>query len=174
MLSADKNYKEIGSVAVIGNYLPRLCGIATFTTDLVEALSKEAPDVNLGAVVMNDNLEGYKYPEKVRFEIQQNKLSDYSIALIPLFILMGQFAGISGLSSDIYFAADKWLRKLPGSLGLATVIGCSAFAAVCGSSVATAATMAAPNPACLPPAFTGGMTGSAYVAVLTNPYPPAL
>lgn len=68
-------------------------------------------------------------------------VSDYSIALIPLFVLMGQFAGVSGLSSDVYFAADKWLRRLPGSLALATVLGCSAFAAVCGSSVATAATM---------------------------------
>lgn len=68
-------------------------------------------------------------------------VSDYSIALIPLFVIMGQFASISGLSSDVYYAADKWLRRLPGSLGLATVFGCSAFAAVCGSSVATAATM---------------------------------
>ena len=42
--SINNNYKEIGSVAVIGNYLPRQCGIATFTTDLVEALSKELPD----------------------------------------------------------------------------------------------------------------------------------
>jgi glycosyltransferase involved in cell wall biosynthesis len=80
MPSADKNYEEIGSVAVIGNYLPRQCGIASFTTDLVESLSKEAPELNLGAVAMNDNPEGYKYPEKVRFEIQQNKLSDYNIA----------------------------------------------------------------------------------------------
>ena len=68
-------------------------------------------------------------------------VSDYTIALIPLFVLMGQFAGISGLSRDVYQAADKWLRRLPGSLGLATIFGCSAFAAVCGSSVATAATM---------------------------------
>jgi glycosyltransferase involved in cell wall biosynthesis len=80
LTSTNKNYKDIGSIAVIGNYLPRLCGIATFTTDLVEAISKEAPNVNLGAVVMNDIPEGYKYPEKVQFEIQQNKLSDYSIA----------------------------------------------------------------------------------------------
>ena len=80
MLPADNNYGEIGSVAVIGNYLPRQCGIASFTTDLVEALSKEAPELNLGAVVMNDTPEGYKYPDKVRFEIQQNKLSDYNIA----------------------------------------------------------------------------------------------
>ncbi|MBN2040383.1 MAG: glycosyltransferase family 4 protein [Spirochaetes bacterium] len=73
-------YEGIDSVAVIGNYLPRQCGIATFTTDLVEAISAEAPDINCWAVVINDRLEGYAYPEKVRFEINQNKLSDYSTA----------------------------------------------------------------------------------------------
>ncbi|UCC45195.1 MAG: glycosyltransferase family 4 protein, partial [Candidatus Zixiibacteriota bacterium] len=68
------------SVAVIGNYLPRLCGIATFTTDLVEALSAEAPDINCWAVAMNDKPEGYAYPAKVRFVVNQNRLADYSVA----------------------------------------------------------------------------------------------
>ncbi len=80
MASVIKYYEGIGSVAVIGNYLPRLCGIATFTTDLVEALSTEAPDINCWAAVMNDRPEGYQYPEKVRFEINQNQLTDYSVA----------------------------------------------------------------------------------------------
>ena len=80
MTSVIQYYNEINSVAVIGNYLPRQCGIATFTTDLVDALSSEAPDINCWAVVMNDKPEGYSYPEKVRFEINQNKLTDYSIA----------------------------------------------------------------------------------------------
>ena len=76
----DKYYEGIESVAVIGNYLPRQCGIATFTTDLVEGLSAEAPDIYSWATAMNDKPKGYAYPEKVRFEINQNKLSDYSIA----------------------------------------------------------------------------------------------
>lgn len=80
MASVIQYYEGINSVAVIGNYLPRQCGIATFTTDLVEALSTEAPDINCRAVVMNDKPEGYPYPEKVRFEINQNKLTDYSVA----------------------------------------------------------------------------------------------
>jgi glycosyltransferase involved in cell wall biosynthesis len=80
MTSVIKYYEGIDSVAVIGNYLPRQCGIATFTTDLVEALSEEAPDINCWAVAMNDKPEGYAYPEKVRFEINQNKLTDYSVA----------------------------------------------------------------------------------------------
>ncbi len=80
MASVIQYYEGINSVAVIGNYLPRRCGIATFTTDLVEALSIEAPDINCRAVVMNDKPEGYPYPEKVRFEINQNKLTDYNVA----------------------------------------------------------------------------------------------
>jgi alanine-alpha-ketoisovalerate/valine-pyruvate aminotransferase len=47
MTSAIKYCEGINSVAVIGNYLPRQCGIATFTTDLVEGLSAEAPDIQL-------------------------------------------------------------------------------------------------------------------------------
>ena len=80
MASVIQYYNGINSVAVIGNYLPRQCGIATFTTALVNALSREAPDINYWAVVMNDKPEGYSYPEKVRFEIDQNKLTDYSVA----------------------------------------------------------------------------------------------
>jgi len=80
MTSDNKHNEGINSVAVIGNYLPRQCGIATFTTDLVEALSAEAPDINCWATAMNDKPEGYPYPEKVRFEINQNKLTDYRIA----------------------------------------------------------------------------------------------
>ena len=80
MTSVIKYYEGIKSVAVVGNYLPRQCGIATFTTDLVEALSAEAPDIHCWAAAMNDKPEGYPYPEQVRFEINQNKLSDYSVA----------------------------------------------------------------------------------------------
>ncbi|MEJ2731633.1 MAG: glycosyltransferase family 4 protein [Deltaproteobacteria bacterium] len=80
MTSVIKYYEGINSVAVIGNYLPRQCGIATFTTDLVESLSAEAPDIRCWAAAMNDKPEGYSYPEKVRFEINQNKLTDYTDA----------------------------------------------------------------------------------------------
>ncbi len=80
MTSVIKYYEGIESVAVIGNYLPRQCGIATFTTDLVESIAAEAPDINCWAAVMNDKPEGYSYPEKVRFEINQNKLADYRVA----------------------------------------------------------------------------------------------
>ena len=75
-----KQRQGLQSVAVIGNYLPRQCGIATFTTDLVEALSARAPDMDIWAAAMNDRPEGYLYPDKVRFEIGQSKLSDYGMA----------------------------------------------------------------------------------------------
>jgi hypothetical protein len=80
MASVIQSYEGIDSVAVIGNYLPRQCGIATFTTDLVEALLTEAPSINCWALAMNDKPEGYPYPERVRFEINQNKLTDYGVA----------------------------------------------------------------------------------------------
>ncbi|NQV34328.1 MAG: hypothetical protein HQ515_16660, partial [Phycisphaeraceae bacterium] len=52
MTSVIKYYEGINSVAVIGNYLPRQCGIATFTSDLVKGLSAEAPDIHCCAVAM--------------------------------------------------------------------------------------------------------------------------
>jgi tripartite ATP-independent transporter DctM subunit len=65
----------------------------------------------------------------------------YPYTVIPLFIVMGGFAGSSGMTQDLYAAFDKWLRKLPGGLAIATIGACAGFAAVSGSSVATAATM---------------------------------
>lgn len=64
-----------------------------------------------------------------------------SLSIIPLFVLMGIFASSSGLSRDLYRAFNTWLGHRPGGLALATIGGCGAFAAICGSSIATAATM---------------------------------
>ena len=68
------------TIALIGNHLPRQCGIATFTTDLLEALSIEAPETDCWAVVMNDVPEGYLYPSQVRFELNYKNLADYRMA----------------------------------------------------------------------------------------------
>jgi len=67
--------------------------------------------------------------------------SYFPYTVIPLFIVMGGFAGTSGMTTDLYRAFDFWLRRLPGGLGVATIAACAGFAAVSGSSVATAATM---------------------------------
>lgn len=68
-------------------------------------------------------------------------VSAYTFTVLPLFILMGQFAFHSGLSAKLFFLAHKWLGHLPGGLAMATIGGCAGFAAVSGSSIATAATM---------------------------------
>lgn len=73
-------YSSIQSVAVLGNHLPRQCGIATFTTDLVNALNQEYPQLDTWTIAMNDRPEGYDYPDKVRFEINQRTLSEYEQA----------------------------------------------------------------------------------------------
>jgi len=65
----------------------------------------------------------------------------YDLSIIPLFILMGALASRSGLSQELYDAFNAWLGGFRGGLALATVGACGAFAAICGSSVATAATM---------------------------------
>jgi len=67
-------------IALVGNHLPRKCGIATFTTDLLDALAAEGPDMECWAVVMNDVPEGYPYPAQVRFELNHKVLSDYRLA----------------------------------------------------------------------------------------------
>lgn len=65
----------------------------------------------------------------------------YSYSVVPLFLLMGQFAFKSGVSEDLYWAVNRWMGSLKGGLAMATVAACSGFAAICGSSVACAATM---------------------------------
>ena len=61
-------------IAVIGNYLPRKCGIATFTTDLCDAIHAEYGATELLALPVNDTDEGYSYPARIRFELSQDDL----------------------------------------------------------------------------------------------------
>ncbi len=67
-------------------------------------------------------------------------MTDYTFGVIPMFMLMGAFVSISGVSKELFKAANAFLGHLRGGLGVATVIACGGFAAICGSSVATAAT----------------------------------
>ncbi|MEO8524417.1 MAG: TRAP transporter permease [Caldimonas sp.] len=67
-------------------------------------------------------------------------VTDYTFGVIPMFMLMGAFVSVSGLSKEMFKAADAFLGQLRGGLGIATVVACGGFAAICGSSVATAAT----------------------------------
>src|ERR1700681_2029317 len=64
-------------IAIVGNYLPRRCGIATFTTDLCDAIHAEYGATELLALPVNDTEEGYTYPARVRFELSEDNLASY-------------------------------------------------------------------------------------------------
>ena len=68
------------SVALVGSYLPRQCGIATFTADLATAILDNDPNIDCSIVAMNDRREGYEYPKTVNFQISQDNLDDYRLA----------------------------------------------------------------------------------------------
>ncbi|MEQ8896215.1 MAG: TRAP transporter large permease [Roseovarius sp.] len=68
-------------------------------------------------------------------------LKSYSLATVPLFVLMGHLAYEAGFTTDVYRAARLWLAKLPGGVAMASVVGCGGFSAITGSSVACAAAM---------------------------------
>ena len=69
------------------------------------------------------------------------QFSTYSLSVIPLFVLMGEFATRAGMSRALYRAAAAFLGQMRGGLAMASIGGCAAFGAICGSSLATAATM---------------------------------
>ena len=64
-------------VAFLGDYVPRLCGIATFTRDLCEAVSQAAPEADCYVGAVNDRAKGYDYPERVRFELMEKEVDSY-------------------------------------------------------------------------------------------------
>ena len=70
-------------------------------------------------------------------------MNNFTLLAIPLFLLMGEAIGRTRAASDLYETVYRWLYKLPGGLGVANVVGCSIFAAMCGSSTATAAAIGA-------------------------------
>lgn len=93
-------------IAVVGNYLPRRCGIATFTTDLCNAIHAQYGTTELLALPVNDTDEGYSYPARVRFELSEDKLASYrqaadflnfrNIDLVCLQHEYGIFGGVAG------------------------------------------------------------------------------
>ncbi|WP_334194401.1 TRAP transporter large permease [Pararhodobacter sp.] len=67
--------------------------------------------------------------------------TNYNLTIIPLFVLMGAFIHRSGISRDLFAASYAWMGRFRGGLALSGILSCAGFAAVCGSSLATAATM---------------------------------
>ncbi|WP_342078879.1 TRAP transporter large permease [Yoonia sp. SS1-5] len=77
---------------------------------------------------------------KLKSEVYST-FSSYSLSIIPMFLLMGQFATLSGMSRALFKAAEAWLGHRKGGMAMAAVGACAGFGAICGSSLATAATM---------------------------------
>src|SRR3954470_23431930 len=73
-MALNSNNKHI---AFVGDYIPRRCGIATFTADICEAVAAEFPGTKCIVGSVNDRPEGYDYPERVRFEIDEQELDSY-------------------------------------------------------------------------------------------------
>jgi tripartite ATP-independent transporter DctM subunit len=69
------------------------------------------------------------------------QFSSYGLSVVPLFVLMGQFAYRAGITERLYDAAYKWVGRLPGGLAGTTIAACAGFSAICGSNSATTATM---------------------------------
>ena len=115
-------------VAVIGNYLPRKCGIATFTTDLCDAIHAEYGATELLALPVNDIEEGYSYPSRIRFELSQDDLASYRQAAdflnfsnIDLVCLQHEY-GIFGGPAGAYILELLRRLKIPIVTTLHTVL----------------------------------------------------
>lgn len=97
---------SINRIAFIGNYLPRQCGIATFTTDLCESIAEEYSGTTCIALPVNDNAAGYTYPAHVRFELTEKDIESYrraadflninNVNLVSLQFEYGIFGGKAG------------------------------------------------------------------------------
>jgi glycosyltransferase involved in cell wall biosynthesis len=113
----------------LGSYLPRVCGIATFNHDLCEAVAAETGEgTGCFAVAMNDIPEGYRYPERVRFEIRQNVLGDYArvadflnMNLADVVFLQHEFGIFGGPAGEHLLALLAELR-MPVITALHTVL----------------------------------------------------
>jgi len=73
----DKIAHSINRIAFLGDYMPRQCGIATFTTDICEAVAAEFPHCECVVGAVNDRPEGYDYPARIRFEIDEKEVDSY-------------------------------------------------------------------------------------------------
>lgn len=120
--------KNIKKVAFIGNYLPRQCGIATFTTDLCESFASINPGVQCFAIPITDIEEGYQYPERVRFEIKEQDIDTYKAAAdflnlndIDIVCLQHEY-GIFGGKAGSYVLSLLRNQKMPLITTLHTIL----------------------------------------------------
>src|SRR5438309_3989116 len=85
-------------------------------------------------------LVGFGPALKLVGQTSMRTVTDYTFGVIPMFLLMGAFVSNSGMSRELFRAANSFLGHLRGGLGIATIASCAGFASISGSSVATAAT----------------------------------
>src|SRR5919108_1753317 len=88
-------------------------------------------------------LVGFSPAMKLVGQTTMRTVTDYSFGVIPMFLLMGAFVSVSGISRELFRAANTFVGHWKGGRGIATVAACGGFAAISGSSVATAATFSA-------------------------------
>ena len=106
-----------------------------------------AMGVHVGLALMFTGFIGYWMTEGFSVAVSMlgvasnNSGTNYTLSVVPLFILMGNYAYVSGISGDLYESGSKWLNRLPGGLACGTVASCALFGAICGSAQATAASM---------------------------------
>ena len=123
-----KETSKIRKIAFVGDHLPRKCGIATFTTDLLAAVASAHPQSHCLAVSVNDIPEGYPYPEVVRFEIEEQDLSSYlraadflNISNVDIVCLQHEFGIFGGPAGGHILAFLRELR-MPVVTTLHTVL----------------------------------------------------
>jgi glycosyltransferase involved in cell wall biosynthesis len=104
-------------VAIVGNHLPRRCGIATFTTDLGDALAQEFSELEPFVLAMNDGGHRYAYPERVRFELGENDVAAYrraadflNVNSVDLTCLQHEYGIFGGKAGSHLLALIRELR----------------------------------------------------------------
>jgi glycosyltransferase involved in cell wall biosynthesis len=120
---------KIQKIAFIGDHLPRKCGIATFTSDLLAAVQSEHPESRCLAVSVNDIQGGYEYPEVVRFEVEEQDLPSYlraadflNISNVDVVCLQHEFGIFGGPAGGHILALLRELR-MPVVTTLHTILG---------------------------------------------------
>ena len=110
-------HSTINRIAFIGNYLPRQCGIATFTTDLCEAIAAEYSETTCIALPVNDVEAGYTYPARVRFELTEKDIDSYrraadflNINSVDLVCLQHEYGIFGGQAGSHILALLRELR----------------------------------------------------------------
>ena len=107
----------IRKLAIVGNHLPRRCGIATFTTDLADALAQEFSELDPFVLAMNDGGHRYAYPERVRFELGENDVASYrraadflNVNSVDLTCLQHEYGIFGGKAGSHLLALIRELR----------------------------------------------------------------